>query len=191
MDGHVSNPAATVHDPPGPAGEATPASERRLVSRTGASIAIAERDGGERIEVRDVGGRLVFELDPVTGRTVVTVPQGDLVLSAGGNVEIAAGGTVRCRGTEGVTLETGAGARRTRLSLAAGLAEIVASRVETVADRLFEKARSVFREVDDLHQLRAGRSRTVVKDGLHQKSGYAVLECDEEMKIDGKTIHLG
>lgn len=192
MDGHVSNPTAVL-----PAlearGEAAPppAPPRRLVTRAGASVGIAESEGRERIEVRDGEGRLVFELDPVTGRTVVTVPRGDLVLQAAGDVKIAAGGAVRCRGAEGIALEAGRGDQRSRLRLAAGLAELVAGRVETVADRLFEKARSVFRQVEDLHQLRAGRARTVVADGFHLKSGHAVLECDDEMKIDGKTIHLG
>lgn len=199
MDGHV--PTAASHVQAGPAGIAAAAtgaasappapSERRLVARGGASVAIAQRDGAERIEVRDAQQRLVFELDPATGRTVLSVPAGDLAIRAAGDVDIHAGGTVRCRGDERVALEGGARDRRSTLTLGSGLAELVASRVETVADRLFEKARSVFRRVEDLHQLRAGRSRTVVTDGFHVKSGHAVLECDEEMKIDGKTIHLG
>ena len=47
--------------------ETSPLSERRLIARSGASVSIAERDGIERIEVRDAQARLVFELDPVTG----------------------------------------------------------------------------------------------------------------------------
>jgi hypothetical protein len=191
MDGHAPNAAAShlqadcAETPP------APAAPRRLVALGGASVAIALRDGGERIEVRDAQQRLVFELDPATGRTVLSVPTGDLAIRAAGDVDIQAGGTVRCLGDERVVLQAGSRDRRSSLTLGAGLAELVASRVETVADRLFEKARSAFRQVEDLHQLRAGRSRTVVSDGFHVKSGHAVLECDEEMKIDGKTIHLG
>jgi hypothetical protein len=170
--------------------EVAPRSERSLVAACGASVTIAERGGRERIEVRDAQQRLVFELDPVSGRTVLSVPAGDLSIAAAGDVDIRAGGTVRCRGAE-VALEAGAGHTASRLSLRAGLAELVASRVETVADRLFEKARSAFRQVEDLHQLRAGRSRTVVAAGFHVKSGHTSIESDDEVRIDGKAIHLG
>ena len=171
--------------------EDSPISERRLVSRAGATVTIAKRDGVERIEVRDAQARLVFELDPATGRTVVSVPAGDLAIAAAGNVDIVAGGTLRCRGAERVAFEAGAGERRARFVLSAALAELVASRIETVADRIFQRARSVFRQVEDLDQLRAGRSRAVVKDGFYVESGHTSIESAEEVKIDGKTIHLG
>jgi hypothetical protein len=185
----TASPAAVVLSPLEE--EEAPRSERRLVSRSGATVEIAEREGAERIEVRDAQSRLVFELDPATGRTVLSVPAGDLAIAAAGDIDLVAGGQVRCRAAERVSVEAGSGEGRSSLVLGSALAELVATRVETVADRIFEKARTVFRKVEDLHQLRAGRSRTVVEDGFYVQSGHTSIESSEEVKIDGKTIHLG
>jgi len=204
--------------------EASPVSERRVVSRTGASAIVRESVSESRIEVRDAAARLVFELDLVTGRAAVHAP-GDLTLSAGGDVDIAAAGTVRCRG-EKVELVAGEGASATRVSLGdaalllsstvlravaeradlaladtklasrrviadVGDATVVAGRLETTAQRIFERARSVFRKVDDLHQLVAGRARTVAREGYQLQSGHVSITADADVKIDGKTIDLG
>jgi hypothetical protein len=186
----MSNAALRQPAPPSSA-EASPISERRLTTRSGASVTIAERDGVEHIEVRDTRARLVFELDPATGRSVVTVPEGDLGIAVAGDIEIAAGKSIRWRAADEVRVEAGPAGARSTLRLGAALAELVATRVETVADRVFERARSVFRQVDDLYQVRTGRSRTVVKGGFTVESGHASIEAEQEMKIDGKTIHLG
>lgn len=206
-----------------PAGPAIPTAtllpaDRRIVSRGGASASIEERDGEERIAVRDASARLVFELDPETGRCVVA-SAGDLSISAGGDVEIVAGGSIRCRSEKQIALEAGSDGSSSRFVLGKALAELTSralrlafteasvsgerfaakvgeaklalTRLETVTERLFERAHSVFRTVEDLHQLRARRTRTLVKDGYYVKGGHATLEAEAEMKIDGKTIHLG
>lgn len=204
--------------------KASPVSERRLVSRTGASATLHEDDASSRIEVRDASARLVFELDLASGRAVLHAP-GDLKLAAGGDVEIAAAGAVRCRGRE-VEISTGDGPGAARLELGAsavrltsrllrmvagkadlalgdvgyegerlaaklGEATVVASRLETAADRVFERARNVFRSVEDLHQLTAGRVRDVVRGGWQIRAGHAALDAEQDVKIDGKSIHLG
>ena len=207
--------------------EPAPLSERRLVSRTGATATLHDdANGQERIEVRDSRARLLFELDPATGRTVVWAPDGDLSFRARGDVEFVAAGSVRCRAENEVSLEAGEGPERSALSLGSRVAslssqalrlaadgadlafaranvtstelrakvtdaKVVMSRLETITDRLFEQARSVFRTVEDLHQLKTGRARTLVSGGYDLRAGHASLEAEAEVKIDGKTIHLG
>jgi hypothetical protein len=182
------------------ASDDAPLSERRLVARSGASVSLVEGErGAERIQVRDAQARLVFELDPATGRTVLTVPAGDLTLAASGNVELVAGGALRLRGGEVLDLSADRGRMRFqeatldagRVSATVTDARMVIDRLETAAGRIFESARSVFRKIEDLHQVRAGRSRTVVDGGYYVKSGHAAIEAEAEMKIDGKTVHLG
>jgi hypothetical protein len=69
--------------------------------------------------------------------------------------------------------------------------QLVATRLETAADRIFEQARNVFRTASELHQLTAGRTREIVHGGSHLKAGHVSVEADDDVKIDGKAIHLG
>jgi len=170
----------------------TPAPNERCIStRTGFSAVISERDGDERIEVRDATSRLVFELDPQTGRMMLSPTASDLALCAGGNVDIVAGGTLRCRGAEKVLLETGEGEERAALSLRKSLLELSSRTLRVAATRLFEHAKTAYRRVDELHQLKAGRTRTLVDGGHDIRAGHASMTAREELKLDGTTIHLG
>lgn len=167
------------------------ADDAELRTATGATAAIRRSEGRERIEVRDAQARLVFELDATSGRATLSTPSGDLALRAGGNVEISAGGSLRC---DAPRAELRFGETRfegERVTAVTKEASVTATRLETIATRLFERAKSVFRQVDDLHQLKAGRARTLVAGGLAVKAGHASIRADEELKLDGETIHLG
>ncbi len=84
--------------------DAPPHSGQRMTTSSGASALV----DGDRIEVRDPKGRLLFDYDAVTGRGSLTMPAGDLALHAPqGNIDIIAGGAVRCRGAEGVSIGAG------------------------------------------------------------------------------------
>ncbi|AUX31882.1 MULTISPECIES: DUF3540 domain-containing protein [Sorangium] len=209
--------------------EAAPASERRLTTRSGASAAVSTDGERERIEVRDPAGRLVFEYRPDLGRGLLSVPAGDLALAAPqGNIDLVAGGAIRCRGAGGVTLEAGDGDASARPSLALGQTEarlgaravklvgeraevlfaeasyrgvqlsaaveqvkVVADRMETLATHVFERLKRSFRRVEDLDELLAGRVRTRASGAYSVKGGHASIEAEDDVKIDGKRIHLG
>lgn len=162
--------------------------DHRIRTMEGATACIRGSDAGEHIEVRDAQDRLVFELDP-SGRAILSVPS-HLTLRAGGDVEIAAGGALRCRGADEVVLATGDG-DTTTLSLRRQAVELTSQVLSVAAKHVFERAKSVFRHVDDLHQIKAGRARTLVKDGLAVKAGHASIRTVEELKLDGEAIHLG
>ncbi len=73
-------------------------------------------------------------------------------------------------------------------------AKVARSVVETVdmrVGRLVERARNVLREVEELHQLRAGRERTVVRETSHTTAKRVVMTASEEVKLDGQKIRLG
>ncbi len=195
-----------------------------MPSSAGPCALLRQQDGREWLEVRDAEDRVLFELDTRTGRAVVRAPSGNLSLEApGGDIELVAGGAVRCRGErvelrttdDGAALRLGRelaeltakqltlGAERASVLVtetklvgarfAATLhdAKVTAHRIETVADRLLERARAVFRRTDELHQLEAGRTRTVVREGHVVKAGHAILQAAEEVTIDGQRINLG
>ncbi|MBM4373796.1 MAG: DUF3540 domain-containing protein [Deltaproteobacteria bacterium] len=168
-----------------------------LAEAHGASARVAWRSGHELIEVRDAEQRVLFELDTVTGKARVFAPTGTLSLEAPhGDIELVAGGKVRARG-EVVELAGGRdgtsslmlGDRLARLS-AKGLV-FAAERIESAAERILERARNAYRHVEDLHQLRAKRTRTLVEEGHVVRAGHASLEATEEVRIDGSRIDLG
>jgi hypothetical protein len=57
--------------------------------------------------------------------------------------------------------------------------------------RLTQRANNVFREVDNLEQLSAGRITTTVRERFALRSRRTTLRSDEDTSIDGKSIHLG
>ncbi len=182
--------------------DSAPVSGPRLVTPSGASANVE----GDRIEVRDVGGKLLFEYDAATGRGSLTMPTGDLALHAPqGNIDIVAGGTVRCRGEKvsfaskvmafsserADVLFAEANVRGVRLSATVDQVRMVADRMEQVAVNVLQRAKRVIRHVEGLEQVTAGRSRTIVEGAYSVKAARASVDAEDDVKIDGKRIHLG
>ena len=70
-------------------------------------------------------------------------------------------------------------------------AKVVAERIETLADTFIERAKNVYRTVERLSQLKAGRLRTLVDSTFHLKARRAIVTSDEDCKITAAQIHLG
>jgi uncharacterized protein DUF3540 len=67
----------------------------------------------------------------------------------------------------------------------------VFGKVESVVERLVARAGNVFHEVDELHQLKAGRLRTLVRGLVHMKGGDVSIKATDDVNVDGKRINLG
>ncbi len=67
----------------------------------------------------------------------------------------------------------------------------VAGVVELQANRVIERAKNAYREVEDLAQTRAGRIRVVALNTFHLLGKRTYLKAEEDMKIRGEKIHLG
>jgi hypothetical protein len=125
---------------------------------------------------------------------VTTVPEGDdpasrLALGALG-IEV-----------QGRALDATVG----RASLATGEARLVAQAiaitvetatqvagiVELRAERIIERVKDAYREVEDLAQTRAGSLRLVVEDTFRLLGKRAFLKTEEDMKLKAERIHLG
>ncbi len=174
-----------------------PMMPRRLESVRGPSASLSETNGRERLQVRDAEERVLFELDTLTGKATVMAPRGGLSFAApDGDIEFLAKGSVRFR-AERIELVAGQAAPASLvlgeklLTLSARGVVLVAERLESTATRIFETARNVYRQVEELHQLRAARIRTVASEGHHLRAGHVAIEADEEVRIDGARIHLG
>jgi len=70
-------------------------------------------------------------------------------------------------------------------------AKWVCQKLETIVDRLFERARNVYRQTEELNQTKAGRMRTLVDGDYYLKGNGVDVRAEETAKIDGKKIHLG
>lgn len=214
--------------------ESEPAST--LHASSGAQARVVEREGVEHIQVCNPQGQLVFEYDPASGRTTVSIPVGDLALETPrGSIEMRAAEGVRFQSAGPVELDSatavslgvaGAGAASSRLLLGSEGARLrapslgvetrrasvaadelsyrgrklrarlesallVADRVETVAQRIVERAKNVYRRVEGLHQLRAGRSRTHVEGSHVLHAERSRIHARGPLKLDGERIHLG
>jgi hypothetical protein len=124
--------------------------------------ATAERDG-ERLVVRDPEGAVVVVYDAATGSAEIVASRGDLVLSA----------------PEG------------KIALRAGEVVCEAGRLEVRVDRLFQRARDVYQEVEGLLQTRAGRIRALARGAYQVLAGRVSVAAEEDAAIDGKRVLLG
>jgi hypothetical protein len=79
----------------------------------------------------------------------------------------------------------------TKLTSTLKVVKLVAERSETTVGTAIEKAKNVYRKVEELSQLETGRLRTMVKDLYQLKSRSTIMKSDKAVKIDGETIHLG
>lgn len=78
-----------------------------------------------------------------------------------------------------------------RLSATVEQAKVVMERLESAAVQVVSRAKRFFRHAEDLDQLTAGRSRTVVEGAYTVQGGHASIQAKDEVKIDGKRVYLG
>jgi hypothetical protein len=105
-----------------------------------------------------------------SGLTQLTVP-GDLCIRAPhGSIELNAARGIR---------------------LKSSLVKIMAEQFETIARSAFENFTEVTRWVKETFQLRTGRMRSRVDGEFDLKAGSIQQRAREDVKIDGKKIHLG
>jgi dUTPase len=78
-------------------------------------------------------------------------------------------------------------------SLIATLArsKLVIERLETVAQRIFQRAVNIFSRVENLQQTQAGKVRTLVSEDYYLKAQHTDIQAEQDVKINGDKIHLG
>jgi phage baseplate assembly protein gpV len=122
----------------------------------------AELTADGALEVRDARGQLRVRYDG--DETTVVAASGDLVLDA------PEGGVV-VRAKTDVAIE--------------------APRIRLEAEQLFEKTRESVREVSSLLLTRAGRMRSLVREGYNLMAHRTHIKSEKDTSIDGKRILLG
>jgi hypothetical protein len=72
--------------------------DRTLASSSGAYAELTEDKGGESLKVYSRDRRLVFEYNPLSGRTTVFVPSGDLEFVTQGDISFTSARSISLRG---------------------------------------------------------------------------------------------
>ena len=136
----------------------------QITTASGTAVRVAQSAGEEIVQLHAKDGSLVVEYHPASGKTIVNVAEGDLEFrTEKGNIAFQSARKISLR----------------------------ARRLETQAETVTAKAKNVYQSVEELSQLQAGRTRTLVEGSCHLQARDAFLNAGEDFKIDGKQIHLG
>lgn len=149
--------------------------------RTG-SVSARVEDGS--IVVRSADGSIVLTHDPERGETRLCQPAGDLVLEA-------PAGTMRLKAKELEFEAEQITQRADRVLTVASHIGWSADRWELRVNRIKERAREVYRDVDEVLSTRAGRLRTVVRTSAQLLAKRTTIRSKEDTSIDGRQVLLG
>ncbi len=121
----------------------------------------AEVDG-EQLRVLTPDGIVLFEYDAATGKGALRMPK-HLRLETEGDLEIVAGKKLHMQ----------------------------AEQAEARFGTIIERVGNAYRYVKELHQLKAGRVRSLVKGAIQLKGERMSMLAREDVHIDGTRINLG
>lgn len=148
-------------------------------------LAVLERESGVATTLSTAGD---LEIAP-TGKLTITAP-------AGVHVATARDLTLAARTIETVADEAHLIWRTIRVAGRSLSAEI--QRVEVVADestsivgRIFQRAKRVFRSVEEGETLRTGQLDVLAETNLRMHGETALVTANDLVKVDGKQIQLG
>lgn len=140
-----------------------------------------------------------IQQDPVSGNTRITVEKGDLELcTEQGSVKIHSAKDIEMKSST-TTLEAAKGVFNiadgafsgVRFTASIAQSKLILGKLNTSVGRLIEKAKNVYRQVENLNQLKAGRMRTRVKGSYHLKGESLNQKAEKDVRIDGEKINLG
>ena len=148
--------------------------------RSGETCARVE-DG--RLVVRGGDGALIVSFDPDSGVTRVNADRSVLSIEASERLELKA---------PEVTIEAKRLLQRvTRLVTEAEHVSTSTGRWDLRANRLTERARDVFRDVESLLQTRAGTIRSIARGGMSLFANRTSIRSKKDTAVDGERVLLG
>lgn len=176
----------------------SPAHAARRIAEHGGASATVEGEGRTlRLVVRDRGGRLLFEHDPASGRSVLHPTRGDLQIAAPeGSIDLRAGRKVRISGAEGVEIETpGAVAMRGGTEQGASTLRVGRESLDLNGDslRLRVRAAAVAADTTHLsgHRLHCRIARAAMAfDALEVRAKETVHRVKEAFTCVEQLMHL-
>lgn len=194
--------------------------EPEITTKDGARARVSRQGDGEVLTVLDRKGRVLFQYDAETGRGSLIMPEGDLRLCAPrGSIELVAAEGIRATAGGEIALEVpgDAGASAVRLDgdalrvnakesdlslgdvraragalhAAVDRAELTFGSVLRSAGRVIDQAENLYQRVSELCEVKAGRLRTLVREGVWMKGEDVTVLARKDVRIDGEHINLG
>jgi hypothetical protein len=153
----------------------------------------------QKLQIFSKRNELLFEYDEETNKARVNLESGDLeFVTQNGNISFTSGREILLQGQSvGVMAQRGVFQVDETTYIGKKLlgkvdgVKLIAGRIEATAQSLIEKAKNVYRTVEQLSQLKTGRMRTLVDSTFHFKAKKAFLKAEEDYKIKAEKIHLG
>ncbi|MDX2440594.1 MAG: DUF3540 domain-containing protein [Desulfobacterales bacterium] len=69
--------------------------------------------------------------------------------------------------------------------------QLIVGKLAIIANTITEKAKNVYKTVEQLTQLKTGRMRTLVDSTFHMKAKKTFMKSQEDFKVNAEKIHLG
>ena len=175
---------------------ATPASAPPAAPYLGPATVLAVSD--RRVDLALPDGRCTAQIAisqsyaPVVGDTVLAVCRAEEwfvigLIQGTGTTTFTAPGDLELQAPRG-RIELLA---RDGVFLTSDLVEIVATRIELTARHVIERFHSLTQWIGESLHRRLGRMHTTVEGDYELRAGRITEIADEDVAIDGKTIHLG
>lgn len=134
----------------------------------------------------------------VDGDLEVKTPSGRVTIAAQHGVDVASGAsmhvvtpTFEVSAGEGSIAAQALSVFGAAVSLESETVKLVAGAVDQTLDRLTQRAKRVYRFVEDFEQLRAGRLDYVAKRLLELHGATAAMTAETLVKVDAEQIHVG
>lgn len=149
-------------------------------------LAVLERDPGAPARL-NVDGDLAIQA--AGGRVSIASAEGlDLVTE--GDATVVAGG-FNVRAARGNVVLDQLALLGSAVVAELGKAKLVTSTLETIADRVVQRAKRAYRFVEELDHMRAERLDVVANGTLSLRGENTVITAEELVKLDGEQIHVG
>ncbi|WP_437639210.1 DUF3540 domain-containing protein [Sorangium sp. So ce854] len=182
--------AVTYDAATGAARVAAPAGDLTLAAPRGKVVVEAATDVELRArrDVRHRAGRRVASEAGAGGERGEAVEPGLVVERAAVRVAAAAVDVTSERASLHTTEAT---VLAERIATTAAQIAATAGRIEIQAERLIERARDAYRDVDGLLQTRARRARSLIREAYQLVSERTSMVSKKETSIDGERVLLG
>ena len=193
----------------------------RLKLHCGAKAEVTGTPEAEKLTVFSKEGGIIFEYDSLTGKSRIDIPAGDLeIITRNGDIVFKSSKNIRMIASNdndiekaAISLDSGkismnspeiaVNSRKGTIHIEnaqytgkafSGMIQDVKlkiQRIESVVVTVIEKAKNVYRTVEELAQLHTGRMRTIVDATWHFKSKKTFMKAEDDFKIKGEKIYLG
>jgi hypothetical protein len=143
----------------------------RGIRASSAGDVVLESATGASVKVQGSDGSSAFELDERGARL-----EGQALHVAAEESDVQLGDTR---------------ARLRALTASVESAELAFGTVFRKADRVIEQAGNLYQRVSELCEIKAGRLRALVKEGVWMKGDDVTLLARKDVRVDGERINLG